>query len=75
MTTILVEELAGRFDESTHIRIAYEQFGSDDRPHGVYISSNGYQWSGFTMRDTGQLTVLRDAIDEYLLTCHEEGVR
>lgn len=74
MSTILVEERAGRPNEVTHIRIVHDNFGTD-RPHGVYISGNAYQWSGFGMRNTGDLTVLRDAIDEYLLECHAANVR
>ena len=71
---ISIDERAGRFDEVVHLRVVHEEWNKEYTPHCIYASRNGYQWSGLSVQNTGQLTVLRDMIDEYLKKCHEEGI-
>ena len=33
---------------------------------GIYVSSNGYQWAGFTLQHKSDIVALRDAINRRL---------
>ena len=50
------------------------EVGERTEDHDVYITYNGYQWSGFTCRTLDDLEKLYYAIGEYLQE-HDDGKR
>jgi hypothetical protein len=66
MCEFRVEKRVGRPDRSRLIDIEYKLHEADYSPHSILISSNGYQWSGFALRDGDEVIALRDALNEYI---------
>jgi hypothetical protein len=66
MSEFRVEKRVGKFDEVRHIDIEYKLYDVDYSPHSVLVSGNGYQWSGFALRNNHEVIALRDALNEYI---------
>lgn len=69
----LIERETGHFDERVEIKIEYVNHERYRRPHSILISNNGYQWSGFALRDINDVAALRDALTDYIEEREDNG--
>jgi len=64
MTEIINTQPDG--DMTLTIRVTYEEWNAAYAPHGVYVTHNGYQWTGLTLRSEEAVVALRDTLNEYI---------
>lgn len=52
--------------EDLQVRVEYEHWNSKYRPHGIYTSHNGYQWTGMALESLDEVRTLHRALGQYI---------
>lgn len=69
-----IEKEAGAFDERVTFNIEYKEYDLAYAPHSIMKTNNGYQWSGFALRNLDEVRALHDAVGQYIRECEREDV-